>query len=366
MNNERFMQRAYELALKGRGRTSPNPMVGAVVVKNGRVIGEGYHARCGGAHAEIIALDAAGTRAKGATLYVTLEPCAHHGRTPPCVNRIIDSGVSKVLIGMKDPNPLTNGKSIALLRKFGIAVEVGILEPKLKGMNEVFIKYITKRLPFVTAKTAQTLDGKIATAQGKSKWITCEAARVYARSRRDEFDAIMVGANTVVKDDPSLSGVHRDSRLRKIVVDSTLRLSLKAKLFEGVDGSHVIVATTTRASKSKIRAFEKKGVRVLVCRPAGKYHQVDLRWLMKELAKMEVSSVLIEGGATLIGQALKDGLVDRMMIYMAPKILGDHNALGSIKGLTVTDINRTIGLKNVTIDHLNPDILIQGYVHRDH
>lgn len=366
MNNERYMQLAYELALKGRGRTSPNPMVGAVIVKNGRIIGRGYHACCGGDHAEIAALNEASSRAKGATLYVTLEPCAHHGRTPPCVNRIIDSGISKVVVGMKDPNPLMNGKSIALLRKFGISVEVGCLESKLVQLNEVFIKYIKEQMPFVTAKIAQTLDGKVATAKGHSKWITSGSTRAYARGKRDEFDAIMAGSNTVIKDDPSLNGVRRDRALKKIIVDSTLRLSLKAKLFDRVAPASVIVATTTRAPQNKIRSFEKKSVRVLVCEPAGKYHQVDLRWLFKELAKLEISSVLIEGGSTLIGQALKAGLVDRMMIYMAPRILGDQDGISSVRGLNITDINRSVGLEKITINHLKQDILVQGYVHRDH
>lgn len=366
MNNERYMQLAYELALKGRGTTSPNPMVGAVVVKNGRIIGRGYHARCGGDHAEIVALNEAGRRAKGATLYVTLEPCAHHGRTPPCVNRIIDSGITNVVVGMTDPNPLMNGRSIALLKKFGITVEVGCLEPALVRLNEVFIKYIKERMPFVTAKIAQTLDGKIATAKGHSKWITSEATRAYARSKRDEFDAIMVGANTAAKDNPELNGKRKDRKLTKIVVDSALRLSPKAKLFEGTDPARVILATTSRASQNKIRLFTKKGVRVLVSPSRGRYHQVDLKWLMKQLVKMEIASVLIEGGGRLIAGALKKGLVDRMMIYVAPKIIGDKDGISSVAGLNIADINRSVGLEKITINYLKPDILIQGYVHRDH
>lgn len=366
MNNERYMQLAYELALKGRGATSPNPMVGAVVVKNGRIIARGYHARCGGDHAEIVALNESGRRAKGAALYVTLEPCAHHGRTPPCVNRIIDSGISKVVVGMKDPNPLTNGKSIAILRKFGIAVEVGCLEPALARMNEVFIKYIQEQMPFVTAKIAQTLDGKIATAKGHSKWITAETTRTYARGIRGEFDAIMVGANTAVRDNPGLNGNRKDRTPIKIVVDSSLRLSSQAKLFEKTEPARVILATTARASQNKIRMFTKKGVRVLVSPSGGRYHQVDLKWLMKQLVKLEISSVLIEGGATLIGQALKYGLVDRMMIYIAPKILGDQGGISSVAGLNITDINKSVGLEKITINHIKQDILVQGYVHRDH
>lgn len=365
MNSEHYMHIAYKLALKGKGTTSPNPMVGAVIVKNNKIIAQGFHARCGGDHAEIVALKKAGEKARGATLYVTLEPCAHHGRTPPCVNRIIDSGIAKVVIGMKDPNPLMNGKSVVILKKFGIKVEVGCLEDELTRMNEVFIKYIKERMPFVTTKTAQTLDGKIATSSGDSKWITSESTRAYARSMRDQFDAIMVGANTVKSDDPGLNPFHKGKRLKKIIVDSTLALSSKARLFQGADPSDIIIATTAKAARSKMETFSKMGSLVLVAPAKGKHGHVDLKWLMKELAKLEISSVLIEGGGRLIGRAIKDGLVDRMMIYIAPKIFGDQNGVSSIAGLNVVDVNKAVSLKDVTVKFLKPDILIEGYVHRN-
>ncbi len=365
MNDDAYMQCAYELALKGRGRTSPNPMVGAVIVKGGKIVGRGFHERCGGDHAEIAALKDAGAKAKGAVMYVTLEPCAHYGRTPPCVKSIIDSGIAKVVIGMKDPNPLMNGKSVSILNKFGIKVEVGCMETVLARMNEVFIKYIKERVPFVTAKIAQTIDGKIATANGSSKWITSSASRDYARARRDEFDAIMAGANTVAKDDPGLNPSSKDKKLKKIIVDSTLRISLKAKLFLDSDPSDIIVATTQQASQAKVQTFIKKGVRVFIAPAKGKHRHVDLKWLMKELVKIEISSVLIEGGGRLIGRALKDGLVDRMMIYIAPKIFGDQNAVSSVAGLNVLKVDRAVGLDRITVDYLKPDFLIQGYVHRN-
>lgn len=365
MNLEHYMRIAYKLALKGKGTTSPNPMVGAVIVKNNKIIAQGFHARCGGDHAEVVALKKAGQKARGATLYVTLEPCAHHGRTPPCVNHIIDSGIAKVVIGMKDPNPLMNGKSVAILKKFGIKVEVGCLEDVLTRMNEVFIKYIKEHLPFVTAKTAQTLDGKIATANGDSKWITSESTRVYSRSMRDQFDAIMVGANTVKMDDPGLKPLRKGKGFKKIIVDSTLALSVKARLFHGTDPSNVIIATTAKAVQSKVDMLLKMGAVVLVAPTKGKHGHVDLKWLMKELVRLEISSILIEGGGRLIGRAIKDGLVDRMMIYVAPKIIGDQNGVSSIAGLNITDVNKAVILKDVTVDFLKPDVLIQGYVYRN-
>lgn len=365
MTNQDYMEYAYKLALKGKGKTSPNPMVGAVVVKNGKMIAQGFHARCGSDHAEIAALKQAGDSARGATLYVTLEPCVHFGRTPPCVDYIIDSGIAKVVVGMKDPNPLMNGRSIALLKRSGIKVEAGVLEDKLARLNEVFIKYIKEGMPFVTTKTAQTLDGKIAAANGDSKWITSDATRAYARARRDEFDAIMAGINTVRMDDPGLNPENKSKRLKKIIVDSTLALSAKARLFSGVDPSDVIIATTAQAPRSKVEMFTKKGCVVLLVPAKGAHAHVDLKWLMNKLAKMEIASVLIEGGGRLIGRALKDGLVDRMMIYVAPKILGDQNALSSIAGLNIVKVDKAMCLKDVTVDFLNPDVLIQGYVHRN-
>src|SRR3989338_4512755 len=221
-NHAYFMDLAFRLALKGKGRTSPNPSVGALVVKDSRIIGRGYHEKTGLPHAEAIALDDAGVKAKGATLYVTLEPCTHFGRTPPCVDKIIKSGIKKVIVGMLDPNPLNNGKGIQILKAGKIKVEVGFLEDKLKKLNEVFIKYITRKIPFVTVKVGESLDGKIATRTGDAKWITSDRARAYAHRLRRNYDAIMVGVNTIIRDNPKLDAWFSNKRLTKIIVDSQL------------------------------------------------------------------------------------------------------------------------------------------------
>ena len=248
-DNNYFMDLAIKLALKAKGQTSPNPLVGALVVKDGKIIGKGYHKEAGLAHAEVIALDDAAKAAHGATLFVTLEPCTHFGRTPPCVNRIIQAGVKRVVIGTEDPNPVTNGKGIIMLRKKGIVVECGFRQDRLKKINEAFIKYITQKTPFITVKAAQSLDGKIATHTGDSKWVTSDASRTYANKMRRYFDAVMVGVNTILRDDPQLTC--RMPRMAgrqpiKIIVDSQLSTPQNAKIFH--NGANVIIATLKRQS----------------------------------------------------------------------------------------------------------------------
>lgn len=358
-----YMKMAYELAKKGMGKTSPNPMVGAVLVKGSRIAGTGWHQRCGGEHAEIAALKKAGAQARGAKLYVTLEPCGHFGRTPPCVDRIIASGISKVYVGMIDPNPLMKGKSIQRLRKAGITVEVGLLKEQLTKLNEVFVKYITARRPFTVAKSAQTLDGKIATVTGQSKWITSEKSRKFSHELRNYFDAIMVGINTVLKDDPRLNPAQKSKKIKKIILDSTLRTPLNARLFKGTEKSSVLIATTAKASPLKINLLSKKAT-VLICPSKGGH--VDLQWLWNDLGRREISSLLIEGGARVIGRALKRNLVDKLFIFIAPKIVGDQEALSSVDGLQITDINQSVRLKNLTVYKIDQDIFIQGYVHGNH
>jgi len=354
------MQRAYFLALKAKGETSPNPMVGSVIVRGTKIIGEGWHRRCGGAHAEISALKNTLGSVLGTRMYVTLEPCYHYGYTPPCVDQIINSGIKEVIIGMKDPNPLTNGKSIAKLRQAGIATRVGFLKDELGIMNEAFIKYTRKKMPFVVTKTAQSLDGKIATANGHSKWITSKAARKFSRSIRDEFDAILVGINTVLKDDPKLNGSKSKRRLKKIILDPSLKISLKARLFSGVRPSDCIVATNRRAPKQKKKILISKGINVIDCPThAG---QIDLKWLFKELAKDKIMSILVEGGAHVIGSVLRNKLVDKMYIYIAPKIFGDQNALSSVVGYRTGSVNQSVQLKKMSFKTIGDDILVTGYV----
>jgi len=358
MNHLTYMKLAQELALKGKTTVSPNPMVGAVIVKNGKIIAQGFHHHRGGPHAEVIAMQKTKTNLSGATMYVTLEPCFHYGCTPPCVDAVIKSGINNVVIGMKDPNRLTNGKSIAKLRRAGIKVQSGILEQELCQMNEAFVKYITKEMPFVVAKTAQTLDGKIATQSGESKWITSDITRKYSHDLRNEFDAIMVGINTVLKDDPRLNAPKK--RLKKVILDSSLQIPLKAKLFRESLPGNCFIATTNAADKKKLSLLEKRGVNVIVCPIKNK--QVDLKWLMKELANREIAKILIEGGGKVIGSALKDKLVDKMMIYIAPKIMGEQNALSAIDGLKALRLKQAVGLRGIEVSAIGEDFLIEGYI----
>ena len=362
MNDIDYMNKAYHLALKAKGETSPNPLVGAVIVKGKTIIADGWHRRCGADHAEVVALKKAGQRARGARMVVTLEPCNHYGRTPPCVDQIIESGIKEVIIGMKDPNPLTNGKSIAKLRRAGIKVTTGVLQEDLNALNEAFVKYVTKKMPFVAVKSAQSLDGKIATASGHSKWITSEATRKYARRIRDEFDAILVGINTVLKDNPKLTGSRATKRLKKVVLDSSLRTPPRARLFSNTAPSDVIIVTPLKASAAKRATFLKRGISVIVY--PKRVAKVDLKWLMKELAKREVMSVLVEGGAHVAGSVLKANLADKLYCYIAPIIIGDQNALSSAVGIDTAKVGRAVPLKDVTLTKIGKDILVQGYFGR--
>lgn len=362
-NDFKFMQKAIDLALKGKGKTSPNPLVGAVIVKNDKIISEGYHRRCGADHAEVVALKRAGQKAQNAKLYVNLEPCHHFGRTPPCVDAIIKGKIKEVVIGMKDPNPRTNGKSIRKLQNKGIRTRMGILNEECQRTNEVFTKYIKKKMPFVVAKTAQTLDGKIATAKGESKWITSQQARNFSRRLRNEFDAILVGVNTVIHDNPRLTASRKAKNLKKIVLDSNLKISPKAQLFKNTNPSDIFLATTKKASKKKIKAFQKKGIHVLID-PKSK-SQIRLKWLFKEFAKHGITSILIEGGAQVIGSALKERLIDKMYVYIAPKIIGDHKALSSINGVQASTLSNAVRLQDLNVQKIGNDISLNGYVFRN-
>ncbi|MBF0504685.1 MAG: bifunctional diaminohydroxyphosphoribosylaminopyrimidine deaminase/5-amino-6-(5-phosphoribosylamino)uracil reductase RibD [Candidatus Omnitrophica bacterium] len=343
------MNRAWELALQGWGKTSPNPMVGALLVKAGHIIAEGYHHFCGGDHAEVDALKKAGFRARGGTLYVTLEPCSHEGRTPACTQAIVKAGIKKVIIGALDPNPINHGKSLKFLRRKGVEVEQGLLAGELTRMNEAFNCWITTGFPFVTSKVAQTLDGKIAHYSGNSKWITSKVTRGWARRFRYSFDAIMVGINTVLKDDPCLKTLPV-KRIKKIVLDTYCKISPRARLFEGSDPEDIFIFTA-HPSVKKIKARVIKS-------PVYK-GKIDLKWVLEFLGKREVTHVLIEGGGAVVGGALQRGLVDKMMIYMAPKIMGE--GICGMGGLRVKSLADMIQLQDMSIDKIGDDILIQGY-----
>lgn len=355
------MRRALELAATGRGRTSPNPAVGAVLVKGNRVISEGYHKKAGSAHAEIIALKKAGTKAKGATLFITLEPCCHTDkRTPPCTSAIIKSGIKEVVVAMIDPNPKVSGKGLQELRRSGIKSETGLMKEEAARLNEAFIKFITEMMPFVTLKIAQSLDGKIATSLGESKWITGTQARKCVHRLRNDVDAVLVGIGTVLQDNPSL-----DCRIRggidpyRVIVDTHLRIPSDVRVLRHRDGK-TIIATTSMANKRTVSRLRSEGHTVLIIR---RYNgRVDLRILMKELAKRNITSVMIEGGATLNASALSRGIVDKVLIFCAPKIIGGRDAIPSVGGISPSSLNKAIGLKDVCVAKIGSDILFEGYL----
>jgi diaminohydroxyphosphoribosylaminopyrimidine deaminase / 5-amino-6-(5-phosphoribosylamino)uracil reductase len=319
------MHRALALARCGVGETNPNPMVGAVLVKDGRVVGEAYHARAGQPHAEVLALERAKSRARGATLYVTLEPCAHHGRTPPCAPVVATSGVRRVVAAMRDPNPSVDGKGLALLRRAGVQVEVGLLEREARALNERFVTAIVERRPFVLLKAAITLDGRIATASGDSKWITSAAQRLEARRLRRLHDGVLVGVGTVLADDPMLLPTPRTRRpFHRVVLDSTLRTPLRCRLVRSARRQPVWVVTTAAASRSKRRELERLGVQVVSV--ASHARRVALKPALRALLSRGVTSLMVEGGSEVLGSFLAQRLFEAVALFRAPLLLGGRDS----------------------------------------
>jgi diaminohydroxyphosphoribosylaminopyrimidine deaminase/5-amino-6-(5-phosphoribosylamino)uracil reductase len=364
--DKKYMRMALELAGKGEGKVSPNPMVGAVVAKKNTIISTGYHAKAGESHAEVLALEKAGKAAEGATLYLTLEPCCHYGKTPPCTKRIIRSGIKRVVIALKDPNPLVNGKGIEELKKAGIAVDVGLLKEEAAVLNEVFLKYITAGRPFVALKAAITLDGKIATASGESRWITGESARKYGHKLRSLSDAVMVGIGTILKDNPLLTvrkGIEKGKNPIRIIVDSKGKIPLDSRVFNSTEkartNAKTIVALTELASPERRAAIRKSGGEILPVR--NQNGQVDLEHLMKELGKKEITSVLLEGGSLLNASFLKRKLVDKIYLFIAPKIIGGNKAISFIGGSGIESLEKAYRLTPARVRKLGEDILLELY-----
>lgn len=358
--DEDYMNLALKLALKAKGKTSPNPLVGALVVKNGKIIGRGFHARAGLAHAEIVALDEAGKNAKGASLYVTLEPCAHTGRTPPCINRIIGSGIREVVVGMIDPNPLNNGRGIMLLKQSNIKVRVGILTERLKEINESFIKYITTRIPYITVKVAQSLDGRIATRTGDSKWITSDKSRAFAHRIRKNYDAIMVGVNTVLRDNPSLNAWFSGKKLIKVIVDSNLSISENSNIF--ANDSQVIIITLASRPGQETENRKNLSAKAKILEVKEKAGQINLRDALKKLASLGITNIIVEGGGTLIGSLFDERLVDRILFFISPKIIGGKDAVSSVMGSGIKRIDQAIKLRDFKIRRFGEEILATAKV----
>lgn len=361
----KFMRLALRLAAKGRGLTNPNPMVGAVVVKDGKIVGRGYHHQAGQAHAEILALQEAGEKAQGATLYLNLEPCAHFGRTPPCTEAILKAGIKRVVAGMIDPNPLVSGRGVFRLRRAKVQVDVGLLAEECRQLNAPFVKYITTGRPLLTLKVAESIDGKVATTLGEARWISSAESREYVHKLRQNVDAIMVGIGTVLQDDPLLTvrlpTFKKPRQPWRVIVDSNLRLPLRSRIVKTANHYPTLVATTNSAPLNQIKKLEKAHVEVIIV-AKDRQGRVKLIALMEHLAKRGILSVLLEGGPTLSASALQEKLVDRLLFFIAPKIIGGEKAPGAIGGQGISRLRDAIPVKNLRVRKLGIDLLLEGEI----
>jgi len=356
------MKEALRLAAKGLGRTSPNPMVGAVVVQGDTVVGKGCHEYVGGPHAEVNALREAGDRAKGAVLYVTLEPCNHHGRTPPCSHAVLEAGISRVVVGMADPNPSVKGGGTDYLRSNGITVEPGPLEQECRLLNQAFIKHVVTGLPFVTVKAAATLDGRIATPTGDSRWITNERSRRFVHHLRCISDGILVGIDTAIADDPQLTArLRRTPPCRqpiRIVLDSSLKIPQDARLVKTARETPVWVACGQGASRDRESELKEAGVEVI--RLPLKDGRIELFSLLKELGKRQLTSLLVEGGASVLGAFLEERLADEFHFFYAPKILADPLSVPMIRGASREKMSEALQVHDVKVRRFGQDVMLSG------
>jgi diaminohydroxyphosphoribosylaminopyrimidine deaminase / 5-amino-6-(5-phosphoribosylamino)uracil reductase len=361
LNRDRgYMEMAYGLAGKGRGWSNPNPHVGAVVVEKDRIVGYGYHQKAGLPHAEAIALKMAGDRAKNGTAFITLEPCVHWGRTPPCIDAVLGSGLARVVISALDPNPRVHTKGITALTQAGIKVDVGLLENKNRRLNEFYIKYIRTGNPFVTVKTAASLDGKIATGNGSSQWITGPETRNYIHLLRGEYSALMIGINTLIHDDPRLTVRHphwEGKTIHRVILDTNLRFPINARMLNTLEDGPILVFCSIQASKEKAAALESKGIQII----RGEDRSIDPRWVLDQLGAMEISSVFVEGGGGLYTSLFENRLVDKIVLTMAPKLIGGADALSFFQGTGVKSVSEALKIKQTEAFSLGQDIIIEGY-----
>lgn len=361
MRDRDSLRLALRLARRGRGETAPNPMVGAVLVRGGRIVGRGFHRRAGEPHAEIVALEQAGERARGARLFVNLEPCCHHGRTPPCVGALIGAGVREVVASMRDPDPRVNGKGFRTLRAAGVRVRVGLLAGEARALNEEFLRSIRSGVPFVTLKAGMSLDGRIATRSGRSRWITSPRSRAAARALRRRHDAVLVGVNTVLADDPRLTaGRGRSPSQRgpaRVVLDARLRTPPRARLLDGAGGEVIIVALRG-APEARRRRLERAGA--LVVEVPGRAGRVHLRSALEGLGRHGIRSVLIEGGSETLGSALDERIGNRLVLFVAGKILGGRRALPVFGGRGAGRLGEAARVRKVVVRPLGRDFLVEG------
>jgi diaminohydroxyphosphoribosylaminopyrimidine deaminase / 5-amino-6-(5-phosphoribosylamino)uracil reductase len=360
---EKFMRISIEQAKLGRGRTGLNPLVGCIVVKNNKFISSGFHKEFGGDHAEVIALRKAGKRAKGASLFVTLEPCSYYGKTPPCTDMVIKSGIKEVFCGSLDPNPLNRGRGIDQLKKAGIKTRVGILKAHAEQLNTDFINRMKQNMPFVTLKLAQSMDGKIATRKNDSKWISSEKSRGFVQGLRKKHDAVMVGINTVLHDDPLLSIRKSKRQPIKIIIDSNLKMPLNAKLLRLSSPGKTIIGTTQEASEKKAECLRKKGVEII--RVCSHRKRVDLKVLMRQLVQRGIGSILTEGGGELAASMLETGIVDKVYFFISPIIIGGKNSISAVGGKGAESISQALRLSHVKCRRIDRDFLLEADVYRN-
>jgi len=357
------MRMALGLARKGRGRTTPNPMVGAVVVRGKAAVGKGYHRRAGEPHAEVLALRQAGKKAKGATLYLNLEPCDHFGKTPPCTQAILKAGIQRVVAGMRDPNPLVSGRGFRRLKRAGVRVDVGLLEGECRELNAPFGKFISTGNPFVILKAAVSLDGKVATKSGDSRWISGGASRKYVHRLRSDVDAVMVGVGTVRRDDPllnvRLAGRKNPRHPLRIIVDSRLRIPADSRIVRTAAEFPTLVAATPSAPLKRVDWLKKKRVEVLVVR-RNRRGRVSLLALLKELGSRGIQSILLEGGPTLNASAWEEKIVDRVLLFIAPKVIGGRETSGMIGGEGVGKVKNARRVEILRVRRMGPDLLIEA------
>ena len=358
----KYMSLALELAEKGRGKVEPNPMVGAVVVKNGLVAGKGCHQAFGGPHAEVFALSEGKEDCAGATLYVSMEPCAHYGKTAPCVDAIIKAGIKEVVIAIIDPNPITSGKGMRKLREAGIGVKLGVMESQAAKLNAPFLKLMQKGLPYVIVKWAMSLDGKIATHTGDSRWISSEESREYVHKIRGQVDGIMVGINTVQRDDPQLTCRIKGGRNpRRIIVDSNAVLPLNSRLINTIQESELFVAVGNIAPQGRIEKLRQLGCKIIPTRNVNGL--VDMRTLFQQLGKMNLTNVLVEGGRRVITSIIEEHLADKIMVFIAPIIIGGEGALSPVMGKGITHISESVKLTDITMKRFANDVVIEGILY---
>ena len=359
--DEQYMKRVLMLAEKGKGKTNPNPMVGAVIVKNGKIIGEGFHEKYGQAHAEVNAIKNAIECVEGSTIYVNLEPCSHYGKTPPCTDLIIEKGIKRVVIGSLDPNPMVEGRGVEKLENSGIQVTVGLLEAECKKFNEVFMHYISTKHPFVVLKTAMSLDGKIATVSGDSKWITGEVARLDVQDLRNRLSGIMIGINTVITDNPQLTcRIEGGRNPIRIILDSRLRIPYDSKVLQNQGNNQTIIATTELASLKYAQQLERIGAKIIICK--SKNNQVNLQDLMTQLGALNIDGILLEGGSTLNDSALAQGIVHKVVTYVAPKIIGGSSSKTPVGGKGIDTLNHAYLLNIESIERVGYDMKIIAYL----